>query len=131
MPLKAVAVIGLDESDLGDAARRAADSQNILAEAETQLHPNAFTANSDHANFVFAGIPAVKLMVGFPGESAALLQAFRLSPYHTPFDDSRQPVNLETIAKFEEVARALLLDVANSARRPEWKPDSFYKRYAR
>jgi hypothetical protein len=41
--LKAVAVIGLDESDLGDAAQRAATSQNIPAEAETDLHPNAFT----------------------------------------------------------------------------------------
>jgi hypothetical protein len=69
-------------------------------------------------------------MVGFPGEMAALLEKFRQSPFHTPFDDPQQPVNLETIAKFEEVARTLLLDVANSPRRPEWKSNSFYKRYA-
>lgn len=50
-------------------------------------------------------------MVGFPGEMRALLENFRQSPYHTPFDDAKQPVNLETIAKFEEVAMALLLDV--------------------
>ena len=108
--LKQVAVIGLDESD---------------------LHPNAFPGNSDHASFVFAGIPAVKLMVGFPGEMGVLLENFRKSSYHTPSDDPQQPVNLETIAKFEEVARALLLDVANNPRRPEWKSSGLYKRYAK
>jgi hypothetical protein len=58
------------------------------------------------------------------------LQAYRQSPYHTPFDDLRQPVNLETFAKFEEVTQALLLDVANNPSRPQWKSSSFYKRYA-
>jgi Peptidase family M28 len=126
-----VAVIGLDESDLGDAARRAAATQDIPGEAEIELHPaSAFIGTSDQANFVFAGIPAVALKVGFPGESAALLQAYRQSPYHTPFDDLRQPVNLETFAKFEEVKQALLPDVANNPSRPQWKSSSFYKRYA-
>ena len=126
--LETVAAIGLDESNLGDAARRAARSQGIQAVADTDLHPNAFTSNSDHASFVFAGIPAVKLMVGFPCASGSLLEAFRRSPYHTPFDDAKQPINLETIAKFEEVAMALLMDIADGPR-PEWKPGSFYKRY--
>jgi len=130
VPLKALAVIGLDESDLGDAARRAAATQDIPAEAEIELHPaSAFIGTSDQANFVFAGIPAVALKVGFPGESAALLQAYRQNPYHTPFDDLQQPVNLETFAKFEEVTQALLLDVANNPSRPQWKSTSFYKRY--
>ena len=43
----------------------------------------------------------------------------------------QQPVNLETLAKFESVARAMLLDIANNPRRPEWKTSSFYKRYAK
>lgn len=132
VPLKEVAVIGLDESDLGDSARRAAATQDIPADAEMELHSaSAFIGTSDHASFVLAGVPAVALKVGFPGEMAALLEAYRQKPYHTPFDDTRQPVNLETFGKFEEVARALLLDVANRPRRPEWKPDSFYKRYVR
>lgn len=130
VPLKEVRVVGLDESDLGDSARRAAASQNVPA-AETPLQPNAFVSTSDQASFVFAGIPSVKLMVGFPGELGAVLEKFRQSPYHTPFDDPQQPVNLDTIAKFEEVALALLLDVANNPRRPEWKSGSLFKRYAK
>lgn len=69
-------------------------------------------------------------MVRFPGEMSALLDGLRKSPYHTPFDDPRQTVTFETIAKFEEVARALLLDIANDPRRPEWKSSSLFKRYA-
>ena len=132
VPLKEVAVVGLDESDLGDAASRAAATQNIPADAEAKLHPaSAFVGRSDHASFVLAGVPSVALKVGFPGDMASLLEAYRQNPYHTPADDTHQPVNLETFAKFEEVARALLLDVANSPRRPEWKPGSFYRRYVR
>jgi len=59
-----------------------------------------------------------------------LLQEYRRSPYHTPFDDVHQRVNLETGAKYEEIMLQLLLGVANDPHRPQWKSDSFYKRYA-
>lgn len=59
-----------------------------------------------------------------------MLQKWRRNPYHTPFDDVHQPVNLETAAKYEEIMMQLLLDVANDPHRPQWKPNSFYKRYA-
>ena len=72
VPLPEVAVIGVDESDLGDAARRAAASQRIPADAETELHPPAAFTQSDHASFVFAGIPAIALKIGFPGELRAV-----------------------------------------------------------
>ena len=50
--------------------------------------------------------------------------------YHAPSDDVNQPVNLPAAAKYEEIVRALLINVANSNKRPEWKPDSFFRRYA-
>ena len=50
--------------------------------------------------------------------------------YHAPSDDVNQPTNLESAAKYEEVIRALLIHVADSEHRPEWKPDSFFRRYA-
>jgi len=57
-------------------------------------------------------------------------RAWRRERKHTPFDDPQQPINLETISQYEEIVRALLLDVANNPRRPQWKSGSFYKRYA-
>jgi Zn-dependent M28 family amino/carboxypeptidase len=131
LPMKEVAVYGIDESDLGDAARRAAASQNMTADAELELHgPAPLLTGSDHTSFVLHGIPAIRLMVGFPGESGALLRKFRRERYHTPLDNPQQPVNLETGAKFEETLMQLLLDVANDPHRPQWKTNSFYKRYA-
>lgn len=38
-------------------------------------------------------------------------------------------LDVDAAAKYEEFVRALMLDVANGPRRPEWKPDSFYWRY--
>jgi hypothetical protein len=39
-------------------------------------------------------------------------------------------VNLATAAGYEEVIRALVVEVANDAARPQWKQDSFFRRYA-
>ena len=50
--------------------------------------------------------------------------------YHAPSDDVNQPVDLASAAKYEEIVRALLINVANGDHRPEWKPDSFFRRYA-
>jgi hypothetical protein len=50
--------------------------------------------------------------------------------YHAPSDDVNQPIDLEAEAKYEEVIRRLLISVANDDRRPEWKANSFFKRYA-
>ena len=50
--------------------------------------------------------------------------------YHAPSDDVDQPVDLAAAAQYEEIIRALLINVANGGHRPEWKPDSFFRRYA-
>ena len=129
-PLKELRVLGVAESDLGDAARRAAGSQEISAGAESELNADAFTCCSDQYNFIVRGIPAVVSKVGFPGESGAILRKFRRERMHTPLDNLQQPIDLDTAAKCEEILRALLLDVANDSHRPQWKANSFYKRYA-
>jgi hypothetical protein len=50
--------------------------------------------------------------------------------YHAPSDDIDQPVDLQAAALYEEVVRRLLIDTANTAARPQWKPESFFRRYA-
>ena len=49
--------------------------------------------------------------------------------YHAPSDDTQQPVNLETAGKFEGLVWDLLTFTANSEKTPEWKPESFFKRF--
>ena len=50
--------------------------------------------------------------------------------YHAPSDDTGQPVDLQAAALYEEITRRLVFDVANAAARPQWKADSFFKRFA-
>jgi len=130
VPLKAMLAFGVDESDLGDAARRALASYKVAIDVDREPLSNRFINSSDQGSFVFAGIPAIRLGVGFPEEFAAVQRAWRRECKHTPSDDPQQPINLETISQYEEIVRALLLDVANDPHRPQWKSGSFYKRYA-
>jgi Zn-dependent M28 family amino/carboxypeptidase len=131
VPLKAMQVLGAEESTLGETARRVAASYQVGMDTDVDYQFSRFANSSDQRSFAFAGIPALKLNVGFPGELNAVQQRWRRERYHTPFDDPQQPINLETIAAYEEIARALLLDVANEPRRPQWNSSSFYRRYAR
>jgi len=50
--------------------------------------------------------------------------------YHAPSDDVNQPVDLQSAALYEEFTRRLLLGMANSPARPQWKAESFFRRYA-
>jgi hypothetical protein len=87
---------------------------------------------SDQYNFVRHGIPSLMIDVGaVPGsEEAATIKTWRTERYHAPSDDSGQPVDLETAAGYEELIRALIIEVANDPNRPQWKKDSFFRRYA-
>src|SRR5206468_12496445 len=87
---------------------------------------------SDQYNFIRHGIPSLMIDVGAVKESpeAVTLREWRHTHYHAPSDDVNQPVNLGTEAKYEEMIRRLLISVADDDHRPEWKPDSFFKRYA-
>jgi hypothetical protein len=50
--------------------------------------------------------------------------------YHAPSDDLNQPVDPASAALYEEVVRGLMIAVAQSPQRPQWKQDSFFRRYA-
>ena len=58
------------------------------------------------------------------------MKDWRTERYHAPSDDANQPVNLAAAAGYEEVIRALTVAVASDPRRPAWKQDSFFRRYA-
>ena len=130
VPLKAVLILGENESDLGDAARRVATAQNLEMDVDLEPQANRYTCCSDQRHFALRGIPAVKVNVGFPGRLTVEQNEWRQRRYHSPSDDLQQPINLDTVIGYEEFVRAMVVDVANNSRRPEWKANSFYRRYA-
>jgi Zn-dependent M28 family amino/carboxypeptidase len=131
VPLKVLTVYGLAESDLGDRVKQVGDHLNVQIQADPLPLLNVFI-RSDQYNFVRHGVPSLMIDVGAaPGTpEAATIKAWRTERYHAPSDDANQPVNLATAAGYEELIRALVIEVANDPRRPQWKQDSFFRRYA-
>ncbi len=131
VPLKLLTVLGLDDSDLGDRMRTIAEAHGRKVQPDPEPLRNLFV-RSDQYNFIRHGIPSVIMSVA-PEPGSAEVTIFKdwlTQRYHAPSDDVNQPVDLAAAAKYEEIVRALLINIANGDHRPEWKPDSFFRRYA-
>lgn len=131
VPLKVLTVYGLAESDLGETVRGVAQSLGIGVQADPEPLRNIFI-RSDQYNFIRQGIPALAMKVGFvPGSpEQKIFKDWLTHRYHAPSDDVNQPVNLAAAAGYEEVIRGLMVAVANNHGRPQWAPDSFFRRFA-
>jgi len=131
VPLKILKIEGIEESDLGTRAAAIAQSMGIKPIPDPEPLRNAFI-RSDQYNFIKKGVPAVKCDVGFElgSPEQKIFKDWLTNRYHAPSDDVSQPVDLQAAALYEEFTRRLLLDTANTAARPQWKPDSFFRRYA-
>jgi Zn-dependent M28 family amino/carboxypeptidase len=131
VPLKILKIEGIEESDLGTRAAAIAQSMGIKPIPDPEPLRNAFI-RSDQYNFIKKGVPAVKCDVGFElgSPEQKIFKDWLTNRYHAPSDDVNQPVDLQAAALYEEFTRRLLLDTANTAARPRWKPDSFFRRYA-
>jgi Zn-dependent M28 family amino/carboxypeptidase len=132
IPLKTLIVFGLAESDLGDLAREAAQARGVNVQADPEPQRNLFI-RSDQYNFIRHGIPALAMGVAPDANSPEQRKIFKdwlTNRYHAPSDDLAQPIDFSAAAQYEEIIRALMVTVANDVRRPEWKADSFFRRYA-
>jgi Zn-dependent M28 family amino/carboxypeptidase len=131
VPLKVLTVFGLAESDLGDAARDVAQAHGITVQPDPEPQRNIFI-RSDQYNFIRHGIPALAMGVGAaPGSpEQKIFKEWLTQRYHAPSDDLNQPVDLPAAALYEEVIRGLMISVAQNPQRPQWKQDSFFRRYA-
>jgi Zn-dependent M28 family amino/carboxypeptidase len=131
VPLKVLTVYGLAESDMGDMARDVAQSLGVQVQADPEPQRNAFI-RSDQYNFIRHGVPALAMGVGFEKGSPQqeIFKTWRTQRYHAPSDDLDQPVDLAAAGKYEDIIRALMVRLADNPGRPQWKPDSFFRRYA-
>ena len=65
---------------------------------------------------------------GSPEEATE--KAWLTNRYHAPSDDLNQPVDLSAAAAYNRFMMTLATTVANDTARPQWKPESFFKRFA-
>ena len=130
--LKALTLLGIDESTLGDKARAVAAEFNLPILPDPIPEQRRFT-RSDQYSFIREGIPALAFKFGYTkGSPEEQLQTEWLKTrYHAVSDDLTQPVNKEAAARFTEYLAALVKKIANDKQRPEWKKDSFFRRFAK
>lgn len=131
IPLKAITVFGMDESDLGREFAETASKFGVKAERDSEPARNLFI-RSDQYSFIRRGIPAVTFKFYAPTGSpeSKILTDWRRERYHAPSDDVKQPVEVEAAAEFNQIIAAFIERVANHASRPQWKPKSFFRRYS-
>ncbi|HXO39238.1 MAG TPA: M28 family metallopeptidase [Candidatus Acidoferrum sp.] len=131
VPLKVLTVYGLGESDLGDMAREVAQSLGVQVQADPEPQRNAFI-RSDQYNFIRHGVPALAMGVGFEKGSPEqeIFKNWRTQRYHAPSDDLDQPVDMAAAGKYEEIIHGLMVRAADDPARPQWKANSFFRRYA-
>jgi Zn-dependent M28 family amino/carboxypeptidase len=130
VPLKMLTVLGLAESDLGDRARQVAESEGVSVQPDPQPLRNVFV-RSDQYNFIRHGIPALAMDIApTTPEQKQLYKDWLTNRYHAPSDDLDQPVDLAAAGKYEDIIRQLMVQVANDPQRPQWKTDSFFRRFA-
>jgi len=132
IPLKTLVVFGLAESDLGDLVTQVAQAHGVQVEPDPEPQRNLFI-RSDQYNFIRHGVPALAMGVAPDPNSAEQKKIFKdwlTNRYHAPSDDLAQPIDLSAAAQYEEIIRGLMVDVANDEHRPEWKTNSFFRRYA-
>src|SRR5215467_3088602 len=129
-PFKILTVYGLNESDLGDTIRTVAKPMNLQVQDDPEPARNIFV-RSDQYNFIRHGVPAVMTDIGNlkGSKEAAIEKAWLDKRYHAPSDDLKQPIDLQAAADYVEFMRRLTLDVADAPAKPQWKTDSFFRRF--
>jgi Zn-dependent M28 family amino/carboxypeptidase len=130
--LKFVEVQGLAESSLGDSIREAAKEFDVVVQADKEPDQNRFI-RSDQYSFIRNGVPALAFKFGYEFGTAEdkIFHDWIRDRYHKPSDDLSQPVDKAAAAKFDRLITGLLLRVADGEERPQWKEDSFFKRFAK
>jgi Zn-dependent M28 family amino/carboxypeptidase len=129
-PLHYLEVQGLNESTLGDDIRAVAGAANVEVQADKEPDANRFI-RSDQYSFIKKGVPALAFKFGWiPGSpEEKIFRTWYSTRYHGVADDVTQPVDLEGAAQFNSILTALIERVADAPQAPEWKPDSFFRRF--
>jgi Zn-dependent M28 family amino/carboxypeptidase len=131
VPLRSVMALGAEESDLGDLLRAASGEQGLAVQPDPEPERNRFI-RSDQYNFIRHGVPALAFKFGAEPGSAEeeIMTAWYRDRYHSPSDDLSQPVNIEGAVEFNRLMAALVSRLANADSRPQWREDSFFRRFA-
>lgn len=129
-PLKMVYLPGETESTLGADARTVAGQQGLQVVPDPNPDRNVFI-RADQYSFVREGVPSLFMKFGFLKNTPEyqIEHDWRANRYHSPSDDLDQPgIFKEEAVKLDAYTAAIALHVANADARPQWLPDSIFRR---
>lgn len=131
VPFDILTVYGRRESDLGDWIVPIAERHGARVQDDPEPHRRIFI-RSDQYNFILQGVPALSFKIGFEKGTPedTLFANWTKQRYHAPSDDVQQPVDLAAAVAFTEMLYDFSMDIANRDERPQWKDDSFFRRFA-
>jgi Zn-dependent M28 family amino/carboxypeptidase len=128
--LKKLHVQGLDESTLGEDAKKVGAEHGIVIAPDPEPDRNSFI-RTDQYSFVQAGVPALAMKFGWTMGSPEY-KAWRgwlAQRYHSTDDDLTQPVDLVAAAQFNDFFADLARAVADDPARQHYLDTSFFKRF--
>jgi Zn-dependent M28 family amino/carboxypeptidase len=128
--LKKLHVQGLDESTLGEDAKKVGAEQGIVIAPDPEPDRNSFI-RTDQYSFVQAGVPALAMKFGWTMGSPEY-KAWRgwlAQRYHSTDDDLTQPVDLAAAAQFNDFFADLARAVADDPARQHYLDTSFFRRF--
>jgi Zn-dependent M28 family amino/carboxypeptidase len=130
-PLNYLVVYGADESTLGEDIKAAAARLDVRVIPDRAPDRNVFI-RSDQYNFIRVGVPSIMPEFGATANSPEekTQEEWLKNRYHAPSDDAQQPIDLAAAAKFDKLMVQLVERVANASERPQWKPDSYFRRFS-
>jgi Zn-dependent M28 family amino/carboxypeptidase len=130
-PLNYLVVYGAAESTLGDDIKAVAAPLDVRIIADRAPDRNIFI-RSDQYNFIRAGVPSIMPEFGAEANSPEdkAQEEWLKNRYHAPSDDAQQPIDLAAAAKFDKLMLQLVERVADGPARPEWKHDSYFRRFS-
>ena len=130
-PIRGITVYGIEESDLGDVARRVAKSDSLRIVPDPKPERRYFV-RSDQYSFIRHGIPSIFIDAG-PTDSASVKaeEAWNDAHYHKPSDDAAQTLDLGAVARYDRYILAMTRAVADGAKQPQWQRDSHFRNLGR
>jgi len=125
-----VCAFGAEHSSMGELLLRVAQSHGVPVSPDPKPERRRFT-RSDQYSFVKAGIPAAFLNTGLhsrsePGAGQRARDEIESKHYHRVSDDGTLPINYDAAARFADLTAAMLVELANTPTRPQWKPGNFF-----
>lgn len=124
-PLKALTMLGVNDTSLGQTAAAVGKTMKIEIRPDHETD-RGLMQRADHWSFLQAGVPATSFLFAYDKntESERRFREWYNVRYHRPQDEISQPIDFQAAAKFNQFFYRLTEAIADTPVRPAFLPTS-------